>query len=333
MSHILRNRNGMELELLPLGGIIRRLTAPDRAGEYGDVVLGFERDEDYENEHPYFGALIGRYGNRIARGRFTLDGVDYVLDCNQGPNHLHGGQRGFDKAVWSLDAREQSARLGYVSKDGEEGYPGDLSVEVTYTLTDDDALRIDYRATTTKPTPVNLTSHPYFNLAGQGSGSILGHELEIRATRFTPVDDDLIPTGTLADVGGTPFDFRAATMIGKHIDDPHEQLQKGGGYDHNFVLGGAGGLRMAARVAEASTGRALEVLTTEPGLQFYSGNWLDGIVGKDGAVYGARSGFCLETQHFPDSPNQPGFPATILRPGGRYESTTVYRFTTIDSMS
>jgi len=322
----------MEACVISLGGIVQKLTAPDRDGKYDDIVLGFDSVDRYSAEHPYFGALIGRYGNRIAAGRFSMDGSEYVLACNNSRHHLHGGLRGFDKVEW--DVRQASSEQGdslvlhYVSADGEEGYPGELSVTVTYTLTKNDELRIDYYATATKPTPVNLTSHSYFNLAGKRDDSILAHELEIAAAYFTPVDQDLIPTGVLEPVDGTPMDFREARPIGGRIDTADEQLQFAGGYDHNWVLDKEPGeLGMAARVNEPSSGRQMEVYTTEPGLQFYSGNSLDGSIrGKQGRQYASRSGFCLETQHFPDSPNQPDFPSTILRPGKVYESTTVYRF-------
>ena len=330
MSHQLKNRNGMRVDILPLGGIIQRLTARDRKGQYADVVLGFDTQEEYERDHPYFGALIGRYGNRIANGRFSIDGQEYQLACNHGAHHLHGGQRGFDKVLWKVEADGPSLILSHVSEDGDQGYPGELSVRVRYTLDEDDALRIDYHATSTQPTPVNLTSHPYFNLAGHGGGAVLDQLIEINASRYTPVEEDLIPTGGLAEVSNTPFDFRHPVAIGARIDASDEQLGFGGGYDHNFVLDHADGeLRLAARAVEPTSGRMLEVLTTEPGLQFYSGNSLSDIRGKEGAAYSARSGFCLETQHFPDSPNHGGFPTTILRPGERHASTTVYRFSTI----
>ena len=320
----------MSVAVIPLGGIIRSLSVPDREGRFADVVLGFDRDDDYSNGHPFFGALIGRYGNRIAGGRFSINGREFILACNDGPNHLHGGHRGFDKVRWNIQEKGSSLRLSYVSADGEEGYPGELSAIVRYTLGEDDSLRIDYRATTTRSTPVNLTSHAYFNLAGHDAGSVLGHELQVMASRYTPVRPDLVPDGEIAAVAGTPFDFRAATRIGERIDSGHTQLRIAGGYDHNLVLDDAdGSLRLAARVAEPVTGRVMEVLTTEPGLQFYTANALKGIAGKGGASYGPRSGFCLETQHFPDSPNRPDFPSTILGPGELYESTTIYRFSTI----
>jgi aldose 1-epimerase len=333
MDYTLRNSNGMTLSVLSLGGIIQRLTAPDRDGNFEDVVLGFDSENDYLGGHPYFGALIGRFGNRIAGGRFSLDGSDYVLGCNDGANHLHGGHRGFDKVSWHIehDTGGQALRLRYVSADGEEGYPGELDVTVHYSLTDDDALRIDYRAAATAPTPVNLTSHSYFNLAGQECGSILGHEVQIFAQSFTEVDDDLVPIGSIDSVAGTPLDFLSPTAIGKRIDSDYRQIRTAGGYDHNYVLDKADGeLALAARVMEPVSGRILEVLTTEPGLQFYSGNGLPKISGKSGATYQPHSGFCLEAQHYPDSPNQDNFPTTIVRPGEVYQSTTIYRFSTID---
>lgn len=331
MSHILQNANGMSLTVLPRGGIIQHLNVPDRDGNLDDVVLGFDAAADYEIEHPYFGALIGRYGNRIAGGRFSLDGSDYVLACNNGPNHLHGGNRGFDRVIWSMSgAGEQTLVLQHTSPAGDEGYPGELRVSVTYSLTEDNAFRIDYAASTTEPTPVNLTSHPYFNLGGASSAPIEDHVLEIRAGRYTPVDEHLVPTSEIASVTDTPMDFRRPTPIGERFDSDDEQLRIAGGYDHNWVLDDpGGGVRLAARVTHPGSGRVLEVLTSEPGLQFYSGNSLDGIRGKSGVTYRPHSGFCLETQHFPDSPNQPGFPSTILRPGEVFESTTIYRFSTI----
>jgi len=330
----LRSPSGVELDVATYGGIVTRLLAPDRGGELADVVLGHDRLEPYLAGTPYFGAIVGRYGNRIANGRFTLDGKEYVLAVNNGPNHLHGGIRGFDKVVWQAEPYANETEAGivlrYVSPDGEEGYPGELSAKVTYALTAAGELRIDYEAMTDAPTIVNLTHHGYWNLAGHGSGDILDHVLAIRASRFTPVDETLIPTGERRPVEGTPFDFLDPTAIGARIDADDEQIAFGGGYDHNFVLDGwenDGELRSAAVLHDPVSGRTVEVLTTEPGLQFYSGNFLDGSdIGKGGVVYERRTGLCLETQHFPDSPNHPAFPTTVLRPGETYRSTTVYRF-------
>jgi len=330
--YTLTNPNGLEAAITNYGGIVVRLKTPDRNGQLADVVLGFDTLDDYLKGHPYFGAIIGRYGNRIAKGRFQLNGVEYKLAVNNGENHLHGGLKGFDKVVWNArdvsTAEAPALELTYTSKDGEEGYPGTLHVTVVYTLTPANELKIDYAATTDKDTIVNLTNHSYFNLAGQGEGDILGHELMINASRFTPVDAGLIPTGELRSVEGTPFDFRKPVAIGARINQDDQQLKYGNGYDHNFVLDRTGdGLVLAARVTEPKSGRVMEVYTTEPGIQFYSGNFLDGSnKGKGGKIYQRRYGFCLETQHFPDSPNKPNFPSTVLRPGAKYQSTTVYRF-------
>lgn len=331
---ILRNKNGVETAITNYGGIIVTLKTYDGRGLLADVALGFETLGGYLGKHPYFGAIIGRYGNRIGKARFTLDGVTYTLAKNDGENSLHGGNEGFDRKLWKARTEEapgaQTLVLTYTSPDGEEGYPGTLQTEVRYTLLDDDTFRIDYRATTDKKTVVNLTNHTYFNLAGQGNGDILNHEIQINASRFTPVDEGLIPTGELRPVEGTPFDFRKPMRIGARIDANDEQIRRGRGYDHNFVLDREGdGLSFAARVTEPTTGRVLEVWTTEPGMQFYTGNFLDGtITGKGGKTYPRRSGFCLETQHFPDSPNQPSFPSTVLEPGKEYRSTTVWKFLT-----
>jgi len=332
--YTLKNSRGMEAAITSYGGIVVSLRVPDRDGRIADVALGFDRVEEYRKEHPYFGAIIGRYGNRIAKGRFTLNGVEYKLAQNNGENHLHGGIRGFDKVTWM--AREFRAaggpalELTYTSRDGEEGYPGNLTATVTYTLTENNELRIDYTATTDKDTVVNLTNHTYFNLAGQGEGDVLGHQVTIAADHFTPVDAGLIPTGELRSVEGTPFDFRQPHAIGERIGVQDEQLAFGKGYDHNFVLNGPEGtLRPAARVVEPGSGRVMEVLTTEPGLQFYTGHFLDGSIrGKSGTAYRHRYGFCMETQHFPDSPNNPYFPTTVLTPGQKYQTTTTYRFST-----
>lgn len=328
----LTNAHGVEMRAITYGGIIISLKVPDRNGTLGDVVLGYDSLTGYLRSSPYFGAIIGRYGNRIAHAQFTLDGTTFHLPANDGANSLHGGTRGFDKVVWDAEGFRSERGVGVVfshtSPDGDQGYPGDLKVRVTYTLTDSDQVIVEYHATTNKATPVNLTQHSYFNLAGDGAGDILGHELWIGADRYTPVDSTLIPVGQTAAVAGTPFDFRTATAIGARIAQDEEQLRRGRGYDHNFVLNRADtGLVHAARVAEPGTGRTLDVYTTEPGLQFYSGNFLDGtITGKSGHVYRHRSGFCLETQHFPDSPNELAFPSTILRPAKEYRSETVFVF-------
>jgi aldose 1-epimerase len=328
----LANRNGMEAKITNYGGIVTELTAPDRNNKYADVVLGFNDLDSYLKGHPYFGALIGRYGNRIAKGRFSLHGVEYKLAVNNGENHLHGGIKGFDKVVWT--AKSMKTKLGpalsltYLSKDMEEGYPGNLTVKVVYTLTNNNELRIDYTASTDKDTVANLTHHSYFNLAGEGNGDILNHQLMLRANRFTPTDAGSIPTGELRNVQGTPFSFLKSTVIGERINQDDEQLKFGSGYDHNWVVNGpAGTLRQAASVYESGSGRVMEVWTTEPGIQFYTGNFLDGtLTGKSGKIYQKRTGFCLETQHYPDSPNEPKFPTTTLRKGVPYHSTTIYRF-------
>ncbi len=316
-----------------LGGHIVSILAADRSGRSADVTLGYRDFAGYLGDKDYFGSLVGRYANRIAKGRFTLDGKAYALAVNNGPNSLHGGPTGFQKRVWSPKVVSgpdgDALELTYVSKDGEEGYPGTLTAKVVYSLRADGGLAIDYTATTDAPTIVNLTNHAYFNLAGEGEGTILGHEMQIEADATTPVDATLIPTGERRAVEGTPFDFRKPVAIGARIDAADEQLKAGGGYDHNYVLRGAKGeLRLAARVVEPKSGRVLEVLTTEPGLQFYSGNFLDGkVIGKSGKPYVRRGAFCLEAQHFPDSPNQPAFPPVVLRPGQTYRQTTVYRVT------
>jgi len=330
--YTLTNALGMEVRAMTYGGIIVSIKVPDRTGKADDIALGFDSLEGYLAGHPYFGALIGRYGNRIGQARFSLDGVEYKLAVNNGPNGLHGGLKGFDKVVWQAESFDKKDSVGvifsYTSADGEEGYPGNLKVQVTYTLTDKNELIFDYHATTDKATPVNLTNHTYFNLAGAGRRDVLGHDIMINADSTTPVDATLIPTGEIRSVTGTPFDFREATPIGQRIEADDEQIKFGGGYDHNFVLNRKGdGLSLAARVREASTGRVLEAYTTEPGVQFYTGNFLDGTkTGKGGHAYKRRFGFCLETQHFPDSPNKPGFPSTILRPGKIYASRTMYKF-------
>ena len=332
--YTLTNTNGIETEIATYGGIVVSLKVPDRDGKFDDVVLGFDSLDGYLKGHPFFGALVGRYGNRIGKAKFTLNSKEYKLAVNNGENSLHGGNKGFDKMVWKakpVTVKDGVAlELSYLSKDGEEGFPGNLSVKVTYTLTNNNELKIDYSATTDQDTIVNLTNHSYFNLAGQGKGDILSHQIQINADRFTPVDSGLIPTGELRSVKGTPLDFTQLTAIGARIGQDDEQLKLGKGYDHNFVLNGkAGTLRLAAKVVEPTTGRVMEVSTTEPGIQFYTANHLDGsLKGKDGKVYGPRSGFCLETQHFPDSPNKPEFPTAVLKKGGRYQTTTVFKFST-----
>jgi aldose 1-epimerase len=332
--YTITNSHGMEVRAITYGGIIVSLRVPDKNGKVDDVVLGFDRLDGYLDKSPYFGAIVGRYGNRIANGKFTLDGKEYSLAKNNGPNSLHGGLKGFDKAIWQAEPFKNKQGSGvaftYTSKNGEEGYPGNLKAKVTYTLTEKNELVFDYEAATDKATPVNLTEHSYFNLAGEGTGDVLKHELMLNADRFTPVDKTLIPTGELRPVKGTPMDFSQPTVIGAHIDDNYEQLAFGGGYDHNFVINHkTGGLQLAARVYEPTTGRVMEVFTTEPGVQFYSGNFLDGtITGKQGHVYKRRYALCLETQHFPDSPNHPEFPSTILKPGQTLRSRTMYKFST-----
>jgi aldose 1-epimerase len=334
--YTLVNARGMKADITNYGGIVVRLYAPDRDGKLADVVLGYDSLDGYLKSSPYFGALIGRVGNRIAHGRFTLDGKTYALATNNTPGgipcHLHGGNVGFDKVLWQAEplTRDGTAglRLTYRSADGEEGYPGNLAVTVTYSLGNDNSLKIEYAATTDKATPVNLTQHSYFNLKGEGSGDILGHVLMLKASRLTPVNAGLIPTGAITPVRGTPFDFTSPRVIGERVDAADEQIKFGGGYDHNWVLDRTtDALELVATVSEPTSGRTMEVWTKEPGIQFYCGNFLDGSsVGKQGHVYPFRSGFCLETQHYPDSPNQSGFPSIILQPGRTYATETVYRF-------
>jgi aldose 1-epimerase len=328
-------RNGaVTVRITNYGGRIVSVVAPDRKGQTADVVLGFKTLAEYLKDASFQGAIVGRYGNRIAKGRFTLDGKTYSLPINNPPNHLHGGPEGFYTKLWTAAVQKEKGgdalELTYVSPDGEQGYPGTLTSKVVYSLGDDGGLRLEYTATTDSPTILNLTNHAYFNLAGEGSGDVLGEEMQIEADAFTPVDATLIPTGERKPVAGTPFDFTKPTPIGAHIEDKDPQLAIGKGYDHNFVLRGpVGTLRLAVRVVDPKSGRALEVLTTEPGLQFYSGNFLDGsFSGKSGRPYTFRSAYCLEAQHFPDSPNQKDFPPVVLRPGETYRQTTVYRFTT-----
>jgi aldose 1-epimerase len=330
--YTLSNANGMKVQITNYGGIVTSILVPDRNGKLADVVLGYDNLDGYLKNNPYFGCIVGRYGNRIARGKFKIDGKEYSLATNNGPNHLHGGIKGFDKVVWTAKEihgqQTVGLELSYRSKDGEEGYPGNLAVTVAYTLTNDNALRIDYQATTDQPTICNLTNHSYFNLKDAGATPILDHELLLDADYITPVDSTLIPTGKLQPVAGTPFDFKTPTAIGARIDAADEQIRFGRGYDHNFVLNGQPGkLRLVGRLSEPTSGRVLEVWTTEPGIQFYSGNFLDGsITGKNGTVYQFRHGLCLETQHYPDSPNQPNFPTTVLKPGEKYQTTTIYKF-------
>jgi aldose 1-epimerase len=332
--YTLTNRSGMKVAITNYGGKIVSIVVPDRKGQMADVVLGFNSLDSYVAPNPFFGTLVGRYANRIGNAKFTLDGKEYHLAVNDGPNSLHGGLKGFDKQVWKakeIQGEHPGVELTYLSKDGEEGYPGDLSVKVVYTLMGDNALRIDYSATTDKDTVLNLTNHSYFNLAGQGNGDILKQEMMINAGFFTPIDSTLIPTGEIRKVEGTPLDFRKSTPIGERIDADDEQMKFGKGYDFNFVINHGGhGLTLAARAKDPESGRVLEVLTTQPGVQFYTGNFLDGTVrGRDGKVYGKRSGFCLETQHFPDSPNKPSFPTAELKPGQTYHEVTVYKFSIV----
>ena len=324
-TYTLTNTRGFEVSVTNYGGAITSLKTPDRHGNFGDIVLGFETLDEYVHNPRYFGALIGRHSNRIARGRFALNGVEYQLPCNNGANHLHGGFKGFDKRVWDVRESEKTLHLTYFSKDGEEGYPGNVTAAVDYTLLDNE-LRVDYSATTDQDTIVNLTNHSYFNL--RGDGTILDHQLVLNADSFTPVNKDLIPNGEIRSVEGTPMDFRKGKAIGVQIRDDYDQLGFTGGYDHNFVLNDYdGSLRFAGRVYESSTGRVLEVLTTQPGMQFYSGNFLDGtLVGRNRVTYVKYAALCLEPQHFPDAPNHSSFAPTVLRPGEEYKQTTVFRF-------
>ncbi|MGH9839634.1 MAG: aldose epimerase family protein [Blastocatellia bacterium] len=330
--YTLTNANGMKVKITTYGGIVTAIEVPDKNGRMDDVVLGFDNLDEYLKGHPSFGTVPGRYANRIAKARFTLNGQEYKLFANNGENSLHGGRKGFDKYVWK--AREVTAKNGvaleltHTSPDGDEGYPGTLTATVVYTLTNNNELRIDYSATSDKDTIVNMTNHSYFNLKGAGNGDILDHELMLSADRFTPVNAGLIPTGELRGVAGTPLDFTKPKKIGAEIGSDYDQMKIGRGYDHNFVVNGkAGVLRLAARASETTSGRVLEVWTTEPGVQLYTANFLDGSkVGKGGKAYKQRYGFCLETQHFPDSPNQPSFPSTVLKKGGKYQTTTVFKF-------
>jgi len=332
--YTLTNANGLKAKIMTYGAIVVSLEVPDRNGNLADIVLGYDTLDEYIKNNPYFGAIVGRYGNRIGKARFTLNGVEYKLAANNGENHLHGGIKGFDKVVWDAEpVRQKNAvgvKLTYLSKDGEENYPGNLSCTVIYTLTNKDELKISYEAETDKATPINLTHHSYFNLAGHGARDILDHELTLKADRFLPVDSGLIPTGELRSVKGTVMDFTKPTAIGARIGADYKQLRFGKGYDHNWVLNSSdGSLALAAKVYEPTTGRVMEIYTTEPGIQFYSGNFLDGSnIGKGGKVYKHRYGFCLETQHFPDSPNEPNFPSVILNPGQKYIHVTVHKFYT-----
>lgn len=323
--YTLTNSNGLKAQIMTYGGIVTTLHVPDRNGQLGDIVSGYDTLDEYIKENPYFGALIGRCGNRIGKGKFTLNGVEYTLATNNGPNHLHGGIKGFDKVVWDAEPMETNEgpalKLNYLSKDGEEGYPGNLNCTVIYALTNNDELKISYEAETDKDTVVNLTHHSYFNLGGHDSGDILGHELMLNADNYTAVDEDLIPTGQIKPVKGTPMDFTKPMAVGARID------QVEGGYDHNFVLNSSdGSLALAASVYEPKTGRVIEISTTEPGIQFYSGNFLDGSLKGKGAVYNKHNAFCLETQHFPDAPNKPDFPSIVLKPGEKYTHLTVHKF-------
>jgi aldose 1-epimerase len=332
--YTLTNDNGLEVKITNYGGTIVSLVAPDQHGHLDDIVLGFDTLEAYLEKSPFFGCITGRFANRIAQAKFTLNGVEYALAQNDGDNHLHGGNQGFDKKLWAAEEIRSDEgvglKLSYTSPDGQENYPGTLSTTVSYTLTNANELKIDYTATTDKDTIVNLTNHSYFNLAGAGSGDVLNHELMLNAEHFTPTDETLIPTGELRSVAGTPLDFREMTVIGARVEEDYDQLKFAGGYDHNWVLNNNdGSLVLAARVEESTTGRAMEVYTTEPGIQFYGGNFLPELAGKDGKTYAYRGGLCLETQHYPDSPNKPDFPSTVLKPGQTYQTTTIYKFSTL----
>jgi aldose 1-epimerase len=333
LVHELKNKNGVTMSVIPWGGRIVSLSVPDKNGIVADVVTGYDTLDQYYSGNPYFGAMIGRYGNRIAKGKFSLDGNEYQLAVNNGENALHGGPGGFHNVMWQIEPSRpasdgEALTMSYVSEDGEEGYPGNLSVKVTYTLTEKNEVIIDYEATVDKPTVLNLTHHSFFNLAGAGNGDVLGHQMMINADRFCPVDSGLIPTGELKAVAKTPFDFNLPHTIGERIGSDDQQLKYGKGYDHNWVLNKKDmELELAAKVIEPVSGRVMEVWTTEPGLQFYSGNFLDGSdIGKGGKPYGFRSAFCLEAQHFPDSPNKKDFPSVVLRPGEKYTQRTIYKF-------
>ncbi|MEZ4917842.1 MAG: aldose epimerase family protein [Saprospiraceae bacterium] len=332
-QYTLSNGKGMEVKVITYGGIITSWTAPDKDGRYENIVLGYDSLSQYIASNPYFGALIGRYGNRIAKGQFSIDGNKYQLETNDGPNHLHGGVKGFDKVVWTASEEKSdkgvALKLNYISQDGEGGYPGTLNASVVYTLTEDNTLEVSYEATSDKKTVVNLTQHSYFNLSGNFSNNILDHELQLDAATYLPVDATLIPTGELQDVANTPFDFREAKAIGRDIEQEDDQLAKGKGYDHCWVLNNQGSFRPASSVYHPGTGRYLEIQTDEPGIQFYCGNFLDGTLPMPGGgTYAHRTGFCLETQHYPDSPNQESFPSVILAPGETYHSKTSFKFST-----
>ncbi|WP_370479211.1 aldose epimerase family protein [Tamlana flava] len=333
-QYVLKNANGVEMSVITFGGRITSLKVPNKNGEFENVVLGFDNLDDYLKDNPFFGALIGRFGNRIAKGKFTLNGEEYTLATNNGENHLHGGVDGYDRVVWTAepieDDKNPGLKLTYLSKDGEEGYPGNLNITVVYTLTDDNTLEVDYEATTDKATVINLTQHAYFNLTGDFSKDILDHEVVINADAFLPVDATLIPSGEIRKVEGTPFDFTTAKAVGKEINADNEQLKLGGGYDHCWVLNGdKGTLRMAASAYDKNSGRLMEIYSTEPGIQFYTGNFLDGTLPMpNGGTYEHRTGFCLETQHYPDSPNQNNFPSVVLNPGETYKTKTTFNFLT-----
>lgn len=321
----LRNAKGMEVSLTNWGAYIVAVKVADKNGRFADVVLGFDTLDGYLGKNPFFGCIAGRYANRIGHAKFKLDGVEYPVTANSGKHQLHGGKEGFDKKLWAAKPTPSGVALSYTSPDGEEGYPGTLQCTVTYTLTEDNSLKIDYHATTDKPTVLNLTNHAYFNLAGEGSGDILSHELTIPTEQITATDDDLIPTGEIASIKGTPLDFTSPHEIGERIGADFKPLIQGIGYDHNYVLSGTG-MKLAATVKDPASGRVMTVRTTEPGVQLYTGNHLNGVPGKSGHIYAKRHGFCLETQHYPDSPNHPSFPSATLRPGEKFSSTTIYQF-------
>ncbi len=328
----LTNSNGIVVKISDWGGTVAGILAPDKDGNMADIALGFDSPGEYPEKSPYFGCITGRYANRIAKGKFSIDGTEYTLATNNDANHLHGGEKGFDKQLWNGKIDGSKLVFTWTSPDGDQGYPGELACEVTYTLTDKNELRIDYSATTSKPTVINLTNHTYFNLKGAGQGTILDHELMIKADKYCAIDAGAIPLEGLADVEGTPFDFRTATAIGARVEEDNQQLKNGLGYDHNWCIKDSrdGKLEHVATLSEASSGRKLDVYTTEPGLQFYGGNYLDGLKGKGGETYEFRGALCLEAQTFPDSPNRPDFPSAVLRPGETYTQTTVYQFGVVE---